>query len=135
MTENLYRIVNSLIQEFLLESSPDPLDLRLLAIRENVLPILVDMGGIVAINAEGDVVSFTFDDLCQPKIENDPRIRNITFFQGSRKYPELKGFLPLKSPDDQVCPHCQGTGLAPSTISQRADNLVCYCGGLGWIPY
>lgn len=85
------------------------------------------------INTNGDVISFLWDDTLHGQIEFDPRIRNIALFQGSKKYPELKCLI--ERPDDAtVCPHCGGTGMDPYAEKLKTDAIICYCGGLGWIP-
>ena len=139
-------LVTKLIQDFISESVPDPLNLQRLAAEEMVLPLSVDMGGVVALSANGDIVSFPFginasgnivafpfDGDEPPRVESDRRIRNIALFQGSKKYPELKGLI--SKPDNaRVCPYCGGTGVEPYAAKLNTDNIVCYCGGLGWIP-
>lgn len=125
--------INKLIQDFIAESTPDPNNLRQLAIKEKVLPLFLDMGGVFTINTNGDVISFLWDDWGDPRVESDPRIRNIALFGGSKKYPELRNLI--SKPDDaRVCPHCRGSGIDPYAAKLNADNITCYCGGLGWIP-
>lgn len=71
-----------------------------------------------AINSAGDILSIVWDDSEHPQVESDPRIRNVALFQGAKK-----------------CPRCGGgTGVDPYATKLHLDNIVCYCGGLGWIP-
>ncbi len=140
-------LISKLIADYITGPAPDPNNLRQLAAAESVLPLQVDMGGVVAINARGDIISFPFtlkasgeivafplDEAEHPRLESDPRIRNVALFQGSKKYPELKDLVPTKPDDARVCPHCGGTGIDPYATKLKMDNIVCYCGGLGWIP-
>lgn len=143
---NLSSRISELIQEFSLATAPDPLKLRDLAAAENVLPLIWDMGGVFAINPGGDVVSFSFsltlngqfvaypwEKTEPPRIETDLRIRNNALFGGSKKYPELEPLI--EKPDDaRVCPHCGGTGIDSYAEKLNTNAIVCYCGGLGWIP-
>ena len=55
---------------------------------------------------------------------------------GSRRMPELKALLPVRTPDAANCPRCEGRGEI--CISRQPDGqdrgIVCpECGALGWI--
>lgn len=128
------KLITRLLRGFLAESTPDSNNLRRLAAEANVLPLFVDMGGVFCINAAGDIISFSWDNMELPKVETDPRIRNIVLFQGSKKYPDLKGLIPEKPDEAITCPHCRGTGIESFSAMHNIDGVVCYCGGLGWIP-
>lgn len=56
------------------------------------------------------------------------------YFEGSKRYPELRELIQARTDEDQDCPHCNGTGVDPMSIELKLDNIRCYCGGLGWIP-
>ena len=91
------------------------------------------MGGVLTINVDGEIRSFLWDDTLHGQVEYDPRIRNVALFQGSKKYPELEVLIE-KPNDANVCEYCKGTGIAPFAEELNTDALVCYCGGLGWVP-
>lgn len=133
ITERLSTQISELIQNYKVELASDPPELRQLVIEEKVLPLSWDMGGVLTINASGDVVSFLWDDTVHGQIEFDPRIRNIALFQGSKKYPELENLIE-KPEDARVCPYCGGSGTHSYAEKLKTDAIVCYCGGLGWIP-
>jgi hypothetical protein len=79
-------------------------------------------------------LSLPWDDpLHGRRLEDDLRIRNIALFQGSKKYPDLEVLIE-KPHDAHVCEYCQGTGVSPFAEKLSTDAIVCYCGGLGWIP-
>jgi hypothetical protein len=118
------------LKQFLADASPDPISLRKIAAEIEALPLVLDMGGCFAIRPNGDVVSFAWDTPSDVRIEEDPRIRNMAIFQGSEKYPTLQPLIPLRPADAPECPQCRGTGKLPEAI----PNLICYCGGLGWLP-
>jgi len=46
---------------------------------------------------------------------------------------ELEGLIE-KLADARVCPYCRGTGIDTYAEKLKTDAIVCYCGGLGWIP-
>jgi hypothetical protein len=133
ITEELSTRISELIQTFNVKLGSDPPELQQLVIEERVLPLSWDMGGVLTMNASGDVISFLWDDTLHGQIEFDPRIRNIAFFQGSKKYPELQSLIE-KPEDARICPYCSGTGIAPYAEKLNTDDIGCYCGGLGWIP-
>jgi len=120
MTKEQKGLIAARIREFL-ESPPTdsklPLaisldsSLRATASRLNVLPLVLDMGGCLAIGLDGEIRSFVWDET-DIQIEHDERIRNLALFQGSRKYPELEFLAPARPPDAAECHHCKGTGKA-----------------------
>lgn len=128
------KLIARLLKEFLAESTPDPNDLRRVAAGANALPLFIDMGGIYAINAGGEIISFSWDNLELPREESDLRILNIVLFQGSKKYPELRSLIPKRPADALICPHCQGTGIESFSAAHNIAGVVCFCGGLGWLP-
>lgn len=97
------------------------------------LPLILDMGGCYALRPDGEVVTFAWDEPHDCKVEQDPRLRNMALFQGAKKYPELAPLVPPRQADAVDCSHCRGTGRFP-TGDVPIDNVICYCGGLGWIP-
>jgi hypothetical protein len=124
--------IEELIGQLLADSSPDPNRLRQVASRSHILPLLLDWGGCFAVRPSGEIVSFAWDTPDELRVEVDPRIRNMAIYQGSEKYPALREFIPTRPIDAVQCPHCQGKGKPPE--AELIDNLVCYCGGLGWLP-
>jgi hypothetical protein len=48
----------------------------------------------------------------------------------SRRFPDIRGLAPRRGAESKVCPGCKGTGRLPDV----PENIVCACGGLGWIP-
>lgn len=134
-------IFSNLVQRFIDKAEPDPLNLRDFAAQKNLLPVLYDWSGVFTINSNSDIIAFDFKDLDPPKLDlehpkfiTDPRIRNMAIFQGSKKYFELGKLIPEKPVDAQICPHCQGTGIESTSAKMKVQNIICYCGGLGWIP-
>lgn len=125
--------LRKLIQDYSAKSGSDRPELLQLVAEQNVLPLFSDMGGVLAIDVTGEIRSFLWDDLLHGQLESDPRIRNLALFQGSKKYPELKDLI-VKPDDAHVCWGCGGTGRESYSEKFNIDGVVCYCGGLGWIP-
>src|SRR6266478_7831820 len=130
---NLSTRIRELIEDFVKGSEADSLNLGQLAATKNVLPLVWDMGGVFTINPHGEIVSFAWDKQDDPRVESDLRLRNNALFGGSKKYPELERLIE-KPENSRVCPHCGGTGIDSYAEKLNTDAIVCYCGGLGWIP-
>jgi hypothetical protein len=133
ITDKVSSRICELIQNYISEVTNDPPEVRQLVIQQNVLPLIWGIGGVYTIHPNGDIISFPWDDNSQGQIELDQRIRNLALFQGSKKYGELESLIE-KPENARVCPHCGGTGIDPYAEKLNTDAIVCYCGGLGWIP-
>jgi hypothetical protein len=131
----LSKQIKQRLTDFVDDGGPDgPIDLGRIVSQLDALPLMLDMGGAVAIRPDGEIISFVWDKEEDYQVENDRRICNIALFAGSKKYPELKQLIPSRDQDDVECPHCNGTGTLSINADLGVDNIVCYCGGLGWIP-
>ena len=111
-----------------------PLNMRVLAAQLSVLPVRLDMGGVMALRLDGEVVCFTWEEPDRLELESDVRIRNLVFFQAARKFPELKPLVPSRPADARECETCRGTGTVTGLTDELATAVVCFCGGLGWLP-
>ena len=127
-------LISKLIADYITGSAPDSNNVRQVVAQKNVLPLLLDVGGVVAINPDGHVLSFLWDDTEHPRLESDPRIRNVALFQGSKAISRAERPVPTKPGDARTCPSCGGSGIDSAAAKLNVDNIVCYCGGLGWIP-
>jgi len=110
-----------------------PLNMRKLAAQLNILPVVLNMGGVIAIRADGEIFSFTWDEPYRLQSERDVRIRNLVFFQAARKFPELQPLVPSRPVGARDCESCNGTGTVVGLRDELANDVVCYCGGLGWL--
>jgi hypothetical protein len=142
ITSEVLKIIEETLKGFVANPEPylikfdEPLDLRKLAAELNVLPLFLDFGGCYGIHPNGEIVSFYWDEPYKVEVENDPRIRNIVLFQGANKYPELEVLLPARLSDAVECLDCKGTGIFQGLAEHGIvpQNIVCYCGGIGWLP-
>jgi hypothetical protein len=98
------------------------------------LPLWLDMGGCYAIRANGELVEFGWDGPGGSKPLDDPRIVNLALLQGSLKFPELAVLVPTRPAGATTCGHCGGEGKLALTKEPGLEHIVCYCGGLGWLP-
>jgi hypothetical protein len=99
-------------------------------IKFGALPVMMDGGGVFGLRPDGQVVSTSWDDPDQMQIESEPRIINIVHFKASQKFPSLKSLAPERTEHCKTCPHCNGSRRYPSF----GGTIVCYCGGVGWLP-
>jgi hypothetical protein len=134
LSPRLLAQVRRRLTEFLSDPKPDPLRLREVVATFGALPLCSDMGGCTALRPDGEIVSFAWDAPHGLKIEDDLRMRNAALYQGSSKYPELAVLVPARPPTARDCPHCGGSGAPLLALPAGAENIVCFCGGLGWIP-
>jgi hypothetical protein len=142
ITPELSKRIKAILNEFVANSEPylikfgEPLDLRKVALDLHILPMLLDMGGCYALRPNGEIVSFAWNEPYDLEIENDVLTRNRVLFRGSKKYPELTDLVPGRPADAPDCPRCHGTGIVPCMLEIGLDPeiLLCYCGGLGWVP-
>ncbi|MCI0571645.1 MAG: hypothetical protein L0Y66_12910 [Myxococcaceae bacterium] len=102
-----------------------PFDVGELAARHQLLPLVPEMFGLVALRRDGTVVELAWDsEEVRPVLA--PKMRDVALLLGARRYHELSVLLPERPVDARVCGECRGVDVAPS--------VTCECGGLGWIP-
>jgi hypothetical protein len=105
--------------------------------RSNALPLFFDWTAFMALLPDGQIVWVPYDD--EPgdiKVVQEHRWRNLGLFQATKLHPELQFLAPPKPPDAIDCPDCGGTGklLFLQDPEHLAERLICYCGGIGWLP-
>ena len=96
-------------------------------------PLTGSFETLYALTPEGEVVASNFVDFRELLPVDDARERNWLLHDAATRYPELAHLAPHRRPGDPDCPHCEGTGTFRAK-PPGADNLLCYCGGLGWLP-
>ena len=106
-------------------------------VRTHVLPLYFDWSAFMGLRPEGQVVWVPYDDESGDyEIVREERVRNLGLFQGTRLHPDLPFLQPARMPDAMECSHCKGTGRVtlPQPHEHLAEKVICYCGGLGWLP-
>lgn len=102
--------------------------------RHHVLPLMWDWTAVFALEPSGQVVTIDYEAESQHEPVADERLRNMALKQGSRKFAALEQLLPMRPADAKTCPMCNGTGSCDELPEQLRDRIVCWCGGMGWIP-
>jgi hypothetical protein len=105
-----------------------------LARRLDVLPVMWDMGGCVAVRPTGEIVFWIWDEEAKISVDDTPLGRNRALFQGAAKYPNLQPFLPTRPVNAETCVDCKGTGNLSGLPEAFPGQFVCFCGGAGWLP-
>ena len=98
------------------------------------LPLVADWSGYYGLLEDASVVFVPYDEPQAGRPELDARIRNMALFQGARRYPELSALVPTRGADDETCSSCGGSGHYPVPAGIEPGSIICFCGGLGWIP-
>jgi hypothetical protein len=127
------KTVTDLIESLPIEGVAMPDGLASIARQIGLLPVAWDMGGCFALAPTGEVVSWAWDEEDRRSLELDALDRHRVLFQGAARYARLRPFLPARAADAQVCPGCKGSGR-PVGIPSSIENIVCTCGGAGWLP-
>jgi hypothetical protein len=111
-------------------------DCRNAAGSARALPLYLDWTACMALRPDGEVIWIDYDEPHQVRPVEDERERNLGLFQGSRNDPDLQFLVPPRPSDAIECATCKGTGrlVFPEDHQHLAEKLICYCGGLGWLP-
>lgn len=136
MNDEISTIIKELIQNFVdhPQDAMHSAELQKLVLEFKALPMAFNFD-CYAIKASGEIIVFELDSPSEFEVEKNPRIVNTILFQGIKKYPELRELMPIRSADDIECSQCDGTGIEPMAKDLNlTDSIICWCGGLGWIP-
>ncbi len=82
-----------------------------------------------AVDACGRVVRSESTEYSEVEDEPDACVRHRVLAQASLEHPALDSLRPIRGTNDPECPRCEGTGTRIG-----APRMVCYCGGIGWLP-
>lgn len=131
--ETLGAVIEHLLARLIAGEVEDYFRLRTWAARHSALPVMADMGGCYAIKKDGNVVAFLWDKEDNLESESDARLCRTAMKRASQLYPLLARFVPQRPVHALDCRHCAGTGRFVGIADELAQNVVCYCGGLGWL--
>ena len=129
------REVTAAVAKYLNRPGNDPAEAIAAARTHGLLPLWNDMGGSLLLRPDGEVLTFGWDT--PGKLEpvsnsvQDRQIVHAARGSASAKFPSIRGLAPARDQDAVVCPSCNGQGRTPGMPS----NIVCACGGLGWLPH
>jgi hypothetical protein len=128
-------MLNGTVRRLIDESRPKPVgDWMALMCKEDLdaLFLCTNLVDIWALRADGAVLRKDVDRLgTSTDPETDPVVRYAVLVQGSRRYPELRAFLPERPPGATRCERCGGEGLDPARAGTGYPFCPA-CDGLGW---
>jgi hypothetical protein len=96
--------VRGLIQNVSRDWAGHPMGVAEIASRLGLLPLLLDMGGFIALKGDGTLISIVWDDPNTERPITSARERDIALSVGSERYPVFKQLLPKRKPDAGACP-------------------------------
>jgi hypothetical protein len=130
LSPELSEIIAALLADFIATA-----DERTAALvrRVSALPLLQDMGGFDGLRPSGELVEVSWEQPESLREIHDQRVANMALYCGSRKFPQLAELAPQRTAAAVPCNSCGGSGLAP-VPPHLQDRLLCWCGGLGWLP-
>jgi len=128
--------VTRALDEYLDAPGEDVPDVVQLARRHRALPLWKDFMGCIALRPSGDLVFWSWDE--PDKVErvgsageHDRRMVHAARAQGARRFAGIAGLAPARGHDARICSSCGGSGK----IANVPENVVCECGGLGWVSW
>ena len=128
------QLLAELLATYLAGGDPDHPGEYSAAQRHQMLPVMGDFMGYWGLWTNGGLVFVPDDDSahCEP-VAGYPAERSsihVALAIASRRYPALAPFCPQRPHDAVSCKSCDGHGRIPGA----PDNIICECGGLGWLP-
>jgi hypothetical protein len=94
-------------------------ELRRWAAFHHALPVIVDMGGCIALRPDGIFVSFAWDRETELDPSLSPYDVHVARGVASRKFPTIAGLAPQRTRTSETCPYCRGVRYGGSRKSKR----------------
>ena len=127
-------VLETELTRYLASDSKEPRAAHAGAARHRVLPLFTDFMGCWALDMAGRLVFFAWEvpEALEPVSDGpvDEIGANAALALGSVRFPALAAIRPVRPADALPCTTCDGTGR----LIDVPDNIVCACGGLGWLP-
>ena len=97
------------------------------------IPVYSDFVGVFTIDQAGRGFFAECADLRDQIEITDPKELHVVRWLAAERRPEVAHLRPARGPRDPSCASCGGSGH-PSYAPHTAHNLICECGGSGWMP-
>jgi hypothetical protein len=114
------------------ENSNNPEFYRNISKELNVLPILFDWEGFIAIRPDCSFIYYD-EETNKWKEEKNPAWQIAAIIDGSTKYKFLKELVPKETVDSHICSECNGTGKYFQGKTKNEYVICGKCFGLGWV--
>jgi hypothetical protein len=119
------------IREFL-DDTDAPEQAKHIVRRHQVLPLFVDMGGLVGIRSDATLVQFDWKQRPGEAFSPEQHLGTIALVLGAKKYSILAHLVPERPPMAQDCGRCGGTGRAfEKEAPPGIPCTQCFC--RGWV--
>jgi hypothetical protein len=103
--------------------------------RLHVLPLLISSGGFCGIRPSGELIKVILEDEPEEvEMLTDPGLIHLALSQGAKRYPRLHFLRPQRTSTSRLCTECEGDGRIRIEGKLMPENILCRCGGLGWVP-
>ncbi len=104
---------------------------RAFAVRHAALPLYRGWTCTIAICTDGRILAWEsdFGEIMSEPVE-DIFIRT-SLFRAASVHPEMCSLMPRRSDNAATCDMCAGTGIIQ--YRELPANLICQCGGVGWL--
>jgi hypothetical protein len=132
-TDPLEARLNRALAEYVARSE-GPWDAPRVARELGVLPAFYDWTAFGGVRLDGEVVWVEYDPPHAVARVEDLVHRNTILHHVARSNPSLGDLDPVRPAGAADCPACGGTGVAQVDGVPADERVVCFCGGLGWLP-
>ena len=127
-------VLETELARYLASGSAEHPDAHAGAKQHHVLPLFNDFVGCWALDMAGRLVFFPWEAPEELEPVSDRPVdaigANAALALGSVRFPALATIRPVRPTDAVPCTSCDGTGR----LAGVPENVVCSCGGLGWLP-
>jgi hypothetical protein len=127
-------ILEAELATYLAAGPSAPSEAHAVATRHRLLPLFNDFMGCWALDMDGQLVFCAWEEPETVALVSDRPVDaigiHVALALGSTRYPALTAIRPARPADAVPCTTCDGSGRIPSV----PENVVCACGGLGWLP-
>jgi hypothetical protein len=127
-------ILEAELATYLAAGRSAPADAHAVATHHRVLPLFNDFMGCWALDMDGQLVFCAWEAPDSVELVSEDAVdavgANAALAIGSTHFPALAVIRPTRPADAVHCTNCDGTGR----LAGWPDNIVCACGGLGWLP-
>lgn len=99
-------------------------------VQHGAFPLLLEWTETLGIKPDGSLIRWSTEgeyDGARPV--DDAHDRHVVLAVASKEHRELAGIAPVRTEGALICRGCIGTGAI-----EGGPELLCLCGGLGWIP-
>ena len=112
------------------EEAPADLRWQVERVRVNqALPLYVGWTETAGIRADGTLVRWLTEDVTNTQELADSTWVNMALVQGAVRYPRLKALIPARPPSARTCDALRWLWHH----ARRSPNVICICGGIGWL--